>query len=214
MSDFMTPVAEEGITNSSDFMTSGTVAPTIQDGDSYMWNLDADLKIAMQRFMDAARGRIEVISGYRDDEHQERLWNAALEKYGDPEIADNWVARPGTSNHGKGQAMDLSYMDDETKEWAHANAAQFGLEFPMAHEPWHVELAGHAGGTSGKDLPNRGAYTMHPGSSHPMDRKDPMASYAHAFTQSLATQQTETQSAPGPSELSGDVADEGGMIHG
>jgi hypothetical protein len=200
------------------YLDTGKV-PDIGDGDSYMWNLDADLKIAMQRFLAAAGGRIEVISGFRSVEHQQRLWDAALEKYGDPEIADNWVARPGQSNHGEGQAMDLSFLDDETKEWAHANAARFGLEFPMGHEPWHIELLGHARGEQ-KTTPSRGAYTPRHGQTHPMDKKDPMSSYARMFSRKLAGQDPsvdpEATITESSSELQGEtgVTNEGGMIHG
>jgi hypothetical protein len=89
---------------------------------------------------------LRITSGYRSPEVQERLWNEALAKYGDPEIADNWVARPGKSNHNHGSAVDLKFLDPAAQEWAHANAAQYGLQFPMSHEPWHVEPIDRATG--------------------------------------------------------------------
>lgn len=101
---------------------------------------------ALQAFVAASGGRVTIQGGgdygYRSNAEQQALWDAALEKYGDPEIADNWVARPGNSNHEKGVAADLKYADDDARRWAHANAARFGLHFPLANEAWHVELQG------------------------------------------------------------------------
>lgn len=88
------------------------------------------------------RANLRITSGYRSPEVQEKLWSDAVAKYGDEEIADNWVARPGQSNHNHGGAVDLNYMDPAAKEWAQANAGKFGLNFPMKWEPWHIELSG------------------------------------------------------------------------
>lgn len=114
---------------------------------------------ALQRLIAAAPGRITISSGYRSPERQQQLWDQALAKYGDPEVADNWVARPGKSNHNHGIAADLGFENDEVRSWVHANAGKFGLHFPMGHEPWHIEpvdggdSAGHtAGGKGGEDM--------------------------------------------------------------
>lgn len=58
----------------------------------------------------------------------------------------NLAAKPGTSNHEFGLAADLTFGSAAAAQWAHANAARFGLTFPMLgehggkNEPWHVEL--------------------------------------------------------------------------
>lgn len=83
---------------------------------------------------------IDIYSGYRSPEHQGRLYQDALEKYGSPEAARKWVAPPGKSQHNHGLAADLRYGSDEARTWAHNNAPSFGLHFRMGHEPWHVEL--------------------------------------------------------------------------
>lgn len=106
----------------------------------------ADLNARMKAFMAAAPGAITITSGKRSKADGERLWKEALAKYGDPEIADNWVARPGGSNHEKGAAFDLKFADPKVRAWAHANAARFGLTFPMGNEPWHVEPVEARGG--------------------------------------------------------------------
>lgn len=119
-------------------------------------DLNGDFSSRLQQLIAASGGRISITSGYRSPERQQQLWQAALAKYGDPEIADNWVARPGKSNHGRGIAADLGFADAGARQWAHANAARYGLHFPMEWEPWHVEPTGVAGQS------DPGAYTTPP----------------------------------------------------
>lgn len=90
------------------------------------------------------------VSGYRSVEEQEWLWQGALEKYGDPEVACEWVARPGTSAHQTGRAVDChlghpiesEYVDAlraaPAWHWLVANAERFGF-YPYDTEPWHWE---------------------------------------------------------------------------
>jgi hypothetical protein len=51
------------------------------------------------------------------------------------------TAIPGRSNHNHGLAMDIT----GDKAWANANAAQFGLHFPVEGEDWHVEMTDDEG---------------------------------------------------------------------
>ena len=88
------------------------------------------------------QGRLRIGSGFRSNERQGELYNAAVTKYGSPEAARKWVAPPGRSQHNHGGAADLSYLDPSAMQWAHANAPKYGLSFPLPHENWHVELAG------------------------------------------------------------------------
>lgn len=101
---------------------------------------------ALQQMFAAApanvQAQLRVGSGFRDNARQAQLWEQALQKYGSPEKARKWVAPPGNSKHNHGHAADLKYLGDDARTWAHANARQFGLAFPMDHEDWHVELAG------------------------------------------------------------------------
>lgn len=89
---------------------------------------------------------LRITSGYRSPEVQQRLWDEALAKYGSPEAARKWVAPPGSSQHNHGSAADLKYLAPEAQEWVHQNASQFGLYFPMGHEPWHIEPVGSRDG--------------------------------------------------------------------
>jgi lambda family phage tail tape measure protein len=88
---------------------------------------------------DDLKGDITINSGFRSIERQQELWLDALKKYGSPEAAWKWVAPPGNSQHNKGNAADLGYSSDQSRQWAHENAGKFGLSFPLANENWHVE---------------------------------------------------------------------------
>ena len=94
---------------------------------------------------------IRITSGFRPYERQKQLFAEAVKKYGSEEAARKWVAPPGKSNHGRGVAADLDIAKPSAAQtWAHANAARFGLQFPMSWEPWHIEIPGtsrHTGGS-------------------------------------------------------------------
>lgn len=90
------------------------------------------------------------VSGYRSATEQAWLWTGALEKYGDPELAAQWVARPGTSAHQSGRAVDLhlghpiesEYVETMRRSavwrWLVTHAERFGF-YPYDTEPWHWE---------------------------------------------------------------------------
>lgn len=103
--------------------------------------LEGEFSKRIQAMIEASGGRLGVGSGYRSVETQQQLWDQAVAQYG-PEEARNWVAPPGKSNHNAGMAVDLAFLTGDATEWAHANAARFGLAFPMEWEPWHIEPAG------------------------------------------------------------------------
>lgn len=100
--------------------------------------LDPRLQAALDRLLAAAEGRVWLESGYRSAETQRVLWEDALARYGDAEIADDWVARPGTSMHERGLAVDLT----GDVEYAASMVEQLGLPLvrPMSWEPWHFQL--------------------------------------------------------------------------
>lgn len=93
---------------------------------------------ALNQLIAGSGGRLNIKSGYRSPERQAQLYEAALKKYGSPERARKWVAPPGKSNHGRGLAADLG----GDLAYAHANAARYGLAFPLANENWHIESRG------------------------------------------------------------------------
>lgn len=55
------------------------------------------------------------------------------------------TARPGTSLHERGLAIDFSHSDSHTSAayvWLAANAARYGL-YNLPSEPWHWSTNGH-----------------------------------------------------------------------
>lgn len=102
----------------------------------------ASTEAAVNALIKAMGGKVKVVSGKRSPERQAQLWAQALRKYGSPERARKWVAPPGRSKHQTGEAYDLGFADNATRSEVHRRAREFGLYFPMAHEPWHVEKIG------------------------------------------------------------------------
>lgn len=100
--------------------------------------LHPELAGAVATLMQHAAGRLTVTSGHRSTEEQRALWTEAVARYGTPEAADDWVARPGTSAHERGLAVDLAGDLD----LAVRLIARFALPLvrPIVHEPWHFEL--------------------------------------------------------------------------
>jgi D-alanyl-D-alanine carboxypeptidase/Putative Flp pilus-assembly TadE/G-like len=105
--------------------------------------LDPRLARAVRRLIEASRGAVRVVSGYRSRSEQSALWERALNRYGSPEAADNWVAPPGTSMHERGLAVDLG---GDLQRAARLVARQhLPMWRPLANEPWHFELIGSRG---------------------------------------------------------------------
>jgi LAS superfamily LD-carboxypeptidase LdcB len=90
-------------------------------------------------------------SGYRPLAAQERNWQRALKKYGSPQKARKWVAKPGSSAHGSGRAIDFnlgfspssgnnaSIKATSAYQWLTLNAHKYGLA-PYSGEAWHWEM--------------------------------------------------------------------------
>jgi LAS superfamily LD-carboxypeptidase LdcB len=102
--------------------------------------LHPTLDRAVDILVESGRGDIHVVAGLRNHEEQEELWRTALTRYGRADRADDWVARPGTSMHEKGLAVDLGGDLD----LAAALVDELGLPLhrPLGNEPWHFELIG------------------------------------------------------------------------
>ncbi|MCW7071859.1 MAG: phage tail tape measure protein [Methanophagales archaeon] len=74
---------------------------------------------------------LSITSGFRTHEEQAALYA----QYG-----PSRAARPGTSLHEQGLAVDLAAQSARERAWQLANAPRFGLEAPLSHEPWHFQL--------------------------------------------------------------------------
>ncbi|MGP4076494.1 M15 family metallopeptidase [Halobacillus sp. K22] len=101
-------------------------------------------------------------SGYRSYERQKTLFEGYIEEYGE-EKAKTFSARPGTSEHQTGLAMDVtsakmsfkldeSFRETEEGAWLAEHAHEYGfiIRYPegkqditgYTYEPWHLRYVG------------------------------------------------------------------------
>ncbi len=135
-------------------------------------NLDPRFVEMLQSFYGAApedlRDDIMIMSAYRSPERQAQLWEAS-------DKSGRMVAPPYRSYHNKGLAVDFQYGSDAAREWAHANAGNHGMHYPMDYENWHIEPIWARGGggppmdgaAAGLDMPPRSAAGLSMGAPAP-----------------------------------------------
>lgn len=135
--------------------------------------VDSRMYLALQQMMDDCRAAgLEpwICSSYRTREKQEELFQNKVERLlavgyseeGAWEEAARWVARPGTSEHETGLAVDivdkgyqiLDRKQEQTpvQQWLMENCARYGfiLRYPtdkseltgIGYEPWHYRYVG------------------------------------------------------------------------
>lgn len=104
---------------------------------------------------------VGITSADRDTTKQAKLYADFKANGGAP------VAAPGRSQHNHGNALDLSYEDDNARKWALQNAKNYGLHFPVAGEDWHVEPVEARG--KGMVLPDAAANAGRPAQPGLMD---------------------------------------------
>lgn len=124
-------------------------APGLQD-DAYNAFLQLSADAASAGF------DIQLLSGYRSYDTQDRLYNNYVAVYGQAE-ADTFSARPGTSEHQTGLAMDVGWIDDSYGDtpsgiWLAQNCYKYGfiIRYPKGkenitgykYEPWHIRYLG------------------------------------------------------------------------
>jgi LAS superfamily LD-carboxypeptidase LdcB len=51
------------------------------------------------------------------------------------------AARPGTSKHGWGVAVDLD-LNNQAQQWMRQNAHNYGFSANVPREPWHWQYVG------------------------------------------------------------------------
>jgi len=93
-----------------------------------------------QATADASDEGVDVVvtSGWRSRGYQSRLFDEAVAEHGSEAAAAAWVARPGTSVHEAGQAVDVGPW--AAIDWLAQHGAAYGLCQVYANEPWHFEL--------------------------------------------------------------------------
>lgn len=137
---------------------------TLQNGRQVDSRIYSDLQ---QMFDDARMQGIYPIvgEGYRTTEEQQALLTEKIEAYLDEgydeeeatELAKEWVAIPGYSEHQIGLAVDINAEEamstnEEVYQWLAENAYQYGfiLRYPegkenftgTTYEPWHYRYVG------------------------------------------------------------------------
>lgn len=157
--------------------------------------LDPNFAASLAALLKAAGGKVSVYSGYRTPKRQGELYQAAVQKYGSPEAARKYVAPPGSSFHNKGQAADLR----GDLELAHRLAGQYGLNFPMGYERWHIEPAGVRGGKSNVNKSTSRAPQQ-------AVSRDPNALFSNTdlgavLAHLIASQQAQAPAPPDPSQM-------------
>jgi hypothetical protein len=110
-------------------VSSGAVIPNDANAFPGQAGMDARLADASQDFIQDNPGTY-LSSGVRSTADQARL-------YADRANNPNPVARPGTSRHERGLAIDIGGMNADQR----AMLPQYGLAQPVANDPPHVELA-------------------------------------------------------------------------
>ncbi|CAF2697375.1 unnamed protein product [Rotaria sp. Silwood2] len=98
---------------------------------------------------------VTIASGFRTIARQQYFWNCYQTGSCN---GGNLAARPGTSNHGRGVALDLntncgsqsgsrpSCGGSTVYQWLYNNAHKYGFTRTVQSEPWHWEYVG-AGAT-------------------------------------------------------------------
>jgi LAS superfamily LD-carboxypeptidase LdcB len=123
---------------------AGTYAPSPHYNNE--WDMYPEFYTALKNLLNFAASKhvkLTIVSGRRSDAQQTELFNEEVRKYnGDTSKARHMVAAPRSatnrgSMHELGMAADLQ----GDLAFAHANAAAFGLAFPMPYERWHIQLA-------------------------------------------------------------------------
>ena len=127
----------------------------------------AEAAAALEEMYDACKeetgAQLISVSGYRDYNKQSKLYRAKLERVGGKEeLAQEYVAPPGASEHHLGLAMDIGqqskptlnekFADTEGGIWAKENCWRFGFILRYGeeweditgykYEPWHFRYVG------------------------------------------------------------------------
>ena len=148
-------------------LPEGFVQPSTTVIDDIGREIDSRIVGAYWDLVNAAKAdglNIYPISGFRPHSTQVSLFNARVEQarndgYADPEAeAARHVARPGTSEHELGLAVDFNSVDESyfrnttEAKWLAAHCAEYGfvIRYPedkesvtgIIYEPWHLRFVG------------------------------------------------------------------------
>lgn len=130
-------------------------------------DMRADAAAALEEMFAACKAEIGVtlkaVSGYRSYQRQATIYQNKLDRVKTKEKADQYVARPGASEHQLALAMDVGQKSDDVNltssfgrtkggKWVAENCWRFGfiLRYQEGwedvtgyeYEPWHVRYVG------------------------------------------------------------------------
>ncbi len=129
-------------------------------------DMRADAALALEEMFAACKDEIGItlkaVSGYRSYQRQATIYSNKLDRVGTKAKADQYVARPGASEHQLGMAMDVGQKDKvnltgsfgKTKggKWLAENCYDYGFILRYQEgwedvtgyefEPWHVRYVG------------------------------------------------------------------------
>lgn len=130
-------------------------------------DMRADAAAALEEMFAACKAEIGVtlkaVSGYRSYQRQATIYQNKLDRVKTQEKADQYVARPGASEHQLALAMDVGQKNDEVNltssfgktkggKWVAEHCWEYGfiLRFPadkcemtgIGYEPWHYRYVG------------------------------------------------------------------------
>lgn len=130
-------------------------------------DMRADAAAALEEMFAACKEDIGVslkaVSGYRSYQRQSTIYSNKLDRVGTKEKADQYVARPGASEHQLGLAMDVGQKSDDVNltssfgrtkggKWVREHCWEYGFILRYqegweditgySYEPWHVRYVG------------------------------------------------------------------------
>lgn len=139
----------------------------IADVPGQLRQMRADAAAALEEMFAACKAEagvtLKAVSGYRSYQRQATIYQNKLDKVGTRERADQYVARPGASEHQLALAMDIGQKSDDVNltssfgrtkggKWVAENCWRFGfiLRYQEGwedvtgyeYEPWHVRYVG------------------------------------------------------------------------
>jgi len=101
--------------------------------------MDAELRQRTEWMLWMGNGKMALSSGFRSSAEQQAQYDLAVREHG-VLLATRYAAKPGTSDHERGKAVDIACAVMHRAERERL-AKECGLEAPLPHEPWHFKLA-------------------------------------------------------------------------
>jgi zinc D-Ala-D-Ala carboxypeptidase len=135
-------VVPDGVLDEADgLIPDGAAVSVYDDQMPAVGRLDPGLLDALRRTATDASADgvgLQVNSGWRSPEHQQQLFQDAVDEHGSRDEAARWVSTPETSAHVSGEAVDIG--PSGAAAWLSAHGAAHGLCQIYRNEPWHFEL--------------------------------------------------------------------------